>query len=565
MALRKKVLFLQLPQIDNDLHGDTENIPLAAAYLQYAAEQEGASPTHEFIHLPESATAYDNPNLLSVMVNLKPDIIVCTLYLWNIERTVRMMQEFRTLQPTVRILFGGPEAAMSHPFLFKRPIADAIVVGEGETVFPALLRSFKTRQPVNFSTVAIRTPKGYRWGTRLPAPVRLSHQIPPPGYEACRPDAKGMAYLETSRGCPRHCTYCRYPHLRRSMSFLEPDDILSQIAALLKLGAREIRFVDPTFNAHPRFRDILLRLAAFNRKGSLSFFAELNAERVTDEEADLLAKARFVDIEVGVQSRDATVLKAIRRPTSLIRLDAGIKRLTRRRIRTTVDIMYGLPTQRLKDVRQSLNWALKLRHANIQCLQTLLLPGTELRERRAEWRIQSQALPPYAVTKTSSMDTDDFLSVERMIAQRPKLRSDVPTPRFVGRKLDLFAEQIRVPIPGQGPIPGTQNRRAFLFTGVDLFARRKAIAHFIKRTIRDLPDNLFQFVLIPEAEEPLDLLDELIAVIRRHPSHLIDRYACVALENKIVSRRLMVQLPQDRSLSREWADEAETILSAAFF
>jgi len=227
--------------------------------------------------------------------------------------------------------------------------------------------------------------------------------------------------------------------------------------------------------------------------------------------------------------------------------------------------MYGLPTQRLKDVRQSLNWALKLRHANIQCLQTLLLPGTELRERRAEWRIQSQALPPYAVTKTSSMDTDDFLSVERMIAQRPKLRSDVPTPRFVGRKLDLFAEQIRVPIPGQGPIPGTQNRRAFLFTGVDLFARRKAIAHFIKRTIRDLPDNLFQFVLIPEAEEPLDLLDELIAVIRRHPSHLIDRYACVALENKIVSRRLMVQLPQDRSLSREWADEAETILSAAFF
>ena len=118
---------------------------------------------------------------------------------------------------------------------------------------------------------------------------------------------------------------------------------------------------------------------------------------------------------------------------------------------------------------------------------------------------------------------------------------------------------------GKLHISGIQNRRAFLFTGKDLFAQRQALADFIDLAIRTLPDNLFQFVLVPQTEEPLDLLDNLITVIRRAPTHLIDRYASVALENKIASRRLLIQLPQSRTISRPWADEAEAILSATFF
>ena len=565
MALRRKILFLQLPQLDNDIHGDTENVPLAAAYLQYAAELAGEDAHYQFAHLPASAGTNDNAALLKQILHLKPDLIACTLYLWNIERTLRVMQEIRKLRPHTRILLGGPEAAYTHPFLFDQPVADAIAVGEGEVVFPALLRAFRTRKPVSFSSVALRSPGGYRWGNTAPRPVELSQQIPPPGYAACRPDAKGMAYLETSRGCPMRCTYCRYPHLRHSMSFLSPADIMARIDALQQMGAREIRFVDPTFNAHPRFREILSQLAAYNRTGTLAFFAELNAGRLTDQEADLMEAAHFVDIEVGVQSRDAAVLKAIRRPTSLARLDAGITRLTRRRIKVTVDIMYGLPLQQVKEVQQSVKWALKLPRANIQCLQTLLLPGTELRDRQQEWAIEAQPLPPYAVTRTSTMDREAFQTIEVLIAQHPKLRSDVPTPQFAGKKLDLFPEQITVAHPEKGPLTGTQNRRAYIFKGGNLFAQRAQLSAFIQKAIRERPDNLFQFVLAPQTEEPLDLLEDLIAAIRLASTHLTDRYASVALNHKIASRRLMIQLPKGRAISRSWADEAEAILSAAFF
>lgn len=566
MPKRKTVLFIQLPQLDNDLKAGHENVPLASAMLQYAAEQAGEGAYYEFIRLPESAQDAGNQSLLEAVTRLAPDVLAGTLYLWNIERTLRVIRLLSDRLPETRFVLGGPEVAYAHPFLFKKSTADALVVGEGEIVFPALLRTFRTGSPAPYSTVARRTHDGYHWGNKPTPAVCLSQQLPPPGYGACRPDARGMAYLEASRGCPMRCTYCRYPHLRRSMSFLEPDDILSRVRALRRLGAREIRFVDPSFNAHPRFDEIVQRLARLNRSRTLAFFAEINAERLTRVQADNLARARFADIEVGLQSRDPVVLKAIRRPTSLEKLETGIRLLTRRRIKVTLDIMYGLPLQNINDVRRSATWALKLPSTNVQCLQTLLLPGTELRDRRREWRMSAQPLPPYSVTSTSTMDPGAFSEVEALIARNPKLRSDVPTTQFVGRRLELFSSRIEVALPAPDVKPAiTTNRCALLFSGPDLFGCRASIARLIRSAIRREPDSLLQFVLCPEHEEPLDLLDELIRVIRSEPPHLIDRYSPVSLPGKIASRRLMIQLPRRKRLSHEWAAEAEDLLATAFF
>ncbi|MEI8122713.1 MAG: B12-binding domain-containing radical SAM protein [bacterium] len=561
----KQVLFLQLPQLDNDLSGDNENVPMAAAYLQYSAELAGEGRYYSFARLPNDLQSADNATLLDEIVNRSPTVLACTLYLWNIERTLRLVRLLKARRPVTRVLLGGPEAAYTHPFLFRQSVADAIGVGEGETIFPTLLRAFRTGKSVNYSTVAINSPGGYRWGTQAPEPVSLSRTLPPPGYEACRPDTRGMAYLETSRGCPMHCIYCRYPQLRRAMSFLTPVDILKRVFALRRMGATEIRFVDPTFNSHPQFRDIITQLARFNRDGNVKFFAELNACRMTREEAHDLARAGFAEIEVGVQSRDPVVLKSIRRPTDLARLDEGIGNLIRERIKVTVDIMYGLPLQRLGDVRRSLQWALKLRGVNVQCLQTLLLPGTELRDKRRTWRLQALARPPYAVTRTSTMKARDYSLVESLIAKHPKLRCDIPTTQFVSETLELFPEQIPVDLKGNVARRPACSRRAYLVSGANLFGQSAILGRFIKACIRRDPDALLQFVLCPQDEEPLDLLEDLIAIIRNCPKHLLDRYSSVSMNDKIASRRLMVQLPANRSVSRDWIEAAESLLIKAFF
>ena len=160
MASLKQVLFLQLPQLDNDLSGDSENVPLAAAYLQFAAEQAGEGRYYSFTRLPDDLQAADNSSLIEAIRCMAPEVIACTLYLWNIERSLRLIRRLKQNLPTTRILLGGPEAAYTHPFLFRQSMADAIGVGEGETIFPALLRSFRTGRRVNFSSVALNSPGG---------------------------------------------------------------------------------------------------------------------------------------------------------------------------------------------------------------------------------------------------------------------------------------------------------------------------------------------------------------------------------------------------------------------
>jgi radical SAM superfamily enzyme YgiQ (UPF0313 family) len=566
-ARRGTVLFLQVPQLDNDVRGPTENLPYAARLLRHAARRAGEHRHYVFRLLPPWVEQSDNRTIVRHVIAVRPAVLACTLYLWNVERTLRILRAAKRHCPGLKVVVGGPEVARDHPFLFHGAVADVAVVGEGEAVFPGILRGFRGGPPPDFATVAWRYGAAYRWG-RHPAPaVRMPGSLAGPSEG--RPDAHGMAYLETSRGCPLQCAYCRYPHLRPDMSFLAPDDVARRVSALRRRRTREIRFIDPTLNAHPDFPQLLRALAHANADRRLRFFAEIRAESVTDEHAELFRRAHFVEVEVGMQSRDPAVLSAIRRPTDLAALEAGVRRLAGRGIRVTLDVMYGLPRQPPADVLRSIRWALALPGVRVQCLQTLLLPGTDLRRERRRWRLRAASRPPYGVTRSDRMTAEDLARLERGILNDPRLRGDCPTCRFVGRALpDLFPERIRLDVVGPHPrcmLPGTAHRRALLFRGRDLFAARGGILAWVRRAMRDEPDVLWQFVLCPEAEEPLDLLDALVAEIRRAPRHVLDRYAVTAGAGLLASRRVLVWLRARGRYRRGWIAAAERCLRDAFY
>jgi radical SAM superfamily enzyme YgiQ (UPF0313 family) len=569
MRRKTAVLFLQLPQLDTDVAGPHENVMLAAAHLQYAAECAGEGRYHDFARLAETMGDADNAHLADEIGRLRPGIVAFTVYLWNVERTLRLAALIKRRWPGVRVIAGGPEVAFPHPFLFRARTIDVAVAGEGEAVFPLILKALRSDAALDFRTVATLAAHGYRRGRREPPPVELISAAPPPGYQACAPDARGMAYMEASRGCPMRCAYCRYPQLRRRLSFLEPDAVLARIAAFGGMGVREIRFVDPSFNAHPRLTDLLRGIAAINRSKAIAFFAEINVERLDREQARLLASANFREIEVGMQTRDPGVLRAIRRPSLPARFDAGVRALTREGVRVTLDVMYGLPLQTMADVRASLNHAARFPGVNVQSLQTLLLPGTELRRRSREWNLRADPLPPYGVTATSALSAQDLRRIEERVSRHHRLRSDLPTPVFVGRRLPaLFSEQVRIAaerLDGADPVPGRTNRRAVRIQGSNLLQHRAAISGFVERALRAEPDLLWQFVLELKSEEPLDVLDDLIAAIRKCPPHLLDRYAAPACEGRIASRRVLVHLKTLRGIRSGWIKEAERTLRNAFF
>jgi hypothetical protein len=181
--------------------------------------------------------------------------------------------------------------------------------------------------------------------------------------------------------------------------------------------------------------------------------------------------------------------------------------------------------------------------------------------------MKAHDLPPYGVCSTETLTPEDILSLEGMIHQ--KAPAEAMTRRFVSVRLpDLFKERVMVHVDGTGnlkKIQGKTSQRALLFSGADLFGHRREIAATIRRAILSEPHMLWQFVLNPEAEEPLDLLDEMIAEIRRHSFHWIDRFAYVAGWNRIASRRILVLLKRSCVYSPSWIKAAETLLEDHFY
>lgn len=541
---------------------------MASAYLRWALRRSPERRYYVALAPPAAADLLDDGHLVEVILKRHPEVLACTLYLWNIERTLHILWRVRAERPGVKVVVGGPEVARDHPFLFRRGEVDVAVVGDGEPVFPAILRALRTGKTTDFCNVGWRTSRGWIWGRASPPQPSLKWILPPPS-QFLRPDAQGMAYLEATRGCPMKCAYCRYSRQRTHVSHLETSDLLQRVRALRDAGAREIRFIDPTFDAHPSFDEIVRGIARINRGRRIHLFAELRADAITPERARALAAAGFSEIEVGVQCRNAAVLRTIRRPTDLKAVDAGIRRLAAAGIRVTLDLMYGLPGQTAADVRRAVRWARGRPRVYVQCLQTLLLPGTELRRRRKALGLRALDRPPYAVYETRHIGAKVMRRLEAYIEQELGFAYDTPTRVFVARDLpDLFPERVRVDLdrgPVPDPLPGRENRRAVIFQSRDFYARRDALCHAVRGAVRREPYSLWQFILAVWHEEPLDVLDLLVEELARHPPLVMDHFLGTRFGHLRASRRVLVLLSGKRRFGPSWVRAAEDLLRGHFF
>ncbi len=213
--------------------------------------------------------------------------------------------------------------------------------------------------------------------------------------------------------------------------------------------------------------------------------------------------------------------------------------------------MYGLPGQDLNEIRNMLDWAAKLRGIRVQCLQTLLLPGTEIRRDQRRFGLRALDRPPYQVQSTASLSAEELRRAEALVQRKLGIIADCPTRRFVGRELpDLFQR--------------SENRRAMFFKGRNLLARRLDMAARVRKAVSAEPNILWQFVLEPETEEPLDLLDMLVAELNRFPPLVSDRFLDMHSPGKRASRRIFVRLPAKR-FDRAWQTAAEELLRTHFF
>ena len=336
--------------------------------------------------------------LIDQILAYQPNLIGFSTYLWNIEQCLRIARILKQLLPNSIILLGGPEAGpRATELLQTESTIDAIIWGEGEDAFTAIMRHLKSSGdlPQDLSGLYQRNLDGRVSGTGI-ALADLNQLTSPFAKGTAQTDRK-LVYFETSRGCPFHCSFCTSGEER--LRTYSTERILADLQQLRRLRDKTIKILDRSFHLGNK-RTLNLLEAFVDSDPSLRFHLELNPDRISDEAVELFAKApagKF-QFEIGLQTLNPHSLKNIHRNMNV---DLGLARIREliaiKKHQVHLDLIVGLPGDGPGECIESINRVFALHPHHLQLGMLKLLPGTELLRDADKWEYKWDRSPPYEI------------------------------------------------------------------------------------------------------------------------------------------------------------------------
>ncbi|MCK9171918.1 MAG: radical SAM protein [Desulfuromonas thiophila] len=390
------------------LHSKFIHPSLALPYL--AAYCGTACGTIEIV---EATVHEPRDNLLALLLQQRPDVIAFSVYLWNREETLALVDALHLIRPELRLVLGGPEVSYEQQELWRHPGIRAIVRGEGEAPLRALLHSWQHgEEPQGVARLSLRRADGSIAKGPDGPPLADLDTIPSPFAQGLVDCQRGFVYYETSRGCPYRCAFCMsaLDHQVRSFS---PTRIEADLLWLLRQRVPKIKLVDRTFNYDAaRARELFAFILRHNQGSHLHF--EIGAHLLDDDTLQLLRQvpAETFQFEIGVQSCLPDSLRRVQRHAPFDQLSHAVRFLRQHsQIHLHLDLIAGLPGESFEQICTNIDQVLALQPHHLQIEPLKLLPGAPLRQQATALGLRFDPHPPYSVLATPDLD---FSELERL-------------------------------------------------------------------------------------------------------------------------------------------------------
>jgi anaerobic magnesium-protoporphyrin IX monomethyl ester cyclase len=380
------------------LHSKYIHASLALPYLAaWCGTECGQIDIIEFTdHEPKESVA-------ALLLADNPDVIAFSVYIWNREKTLALVDILHTIRPDLRIVLGGPEVSFDNERLFaSHPGLTALIHGEGELPLQTLLQAWKQgNKPTNTPRLSWRN--GNNIETEQNGPVLTDLDLIPSPFKLGLADlSRGFSYYETSRGCPYNCSFCMSA-LDSSVRSFSMERILDDLTYLIEQKVPKIKLVDRTFNYDAkRARQIFAFILEQNKESHFHF--EIGAHLLDEETISLLERVPtgMFQFEIGVQSTLPQTLAAIDRKVSTDKVLQNVSALmSRTQVELHLDLIAGLPGESYADFMHSIDTVMALGPEHLQIEPVKLLPGAPLRNDAKRLGIRFDPNPPYTIVSGS--------------------------------------------------------------------------------------------------------------------------------------------------------------------
>ena len=345
-----------------------------------------------------------------------PDIIGIGIYIWNIDRCLALASLLKARKPELILIAGGPEVSYDPEFFLNDGAIDFIISGEGEFVLGELLSALDSNPSgkssanhagkpfIDHANIRIESVSHQQSVSKKIAQadlVKLSALPSPYRLDIDRDDLKNkLVYFETSRGCPFQCQYC-LSSLEHNVRYFPLDYIFQNLKYLIESGARQIKFLDRTFNLNQNYTLSIFHFLLAHYRPCLSFQFEIVAELLTNDLIQSINESlppHYFRFEIGIQSTYEPTNRAVSRKQDFGLLAAQIRKLTEAcKVDLHLDLIAGLPHETFERFRQSFNDIFAFRAKEVQLGFLKMLRGTTLRQNAALHGYQYSLQAPYEI------------------------------------------------------------------------------------------------------------------------------------------------------------------------
>ena len=265
-----------------------------------------------------------------------------------------LSKRIKELYPDIKIVFGGSNvhSVMGTAALKAFDWIDYVVDGEGEPVFPSLVKNLLDGKPYEeLPGVSFRRGNEVILYKNIPAMYHLD-SAPAPDYSEyfAELDRSGLGHVdklmlfESSRGCwwgeKAHCTFCGLNGQYMKFRAKSADKVLKEIVD--QAARHKTRFFYSVDNILDRqaFKDLLPALA--DHQLDLELFYEVKSN-LNKGEVDQLRGAGVKYIQPGIESLDTGILKLMKKGVTAIQNIQLLKFCRSAGIHVNWNILYGFP------------------------------------------------------------------------------------------------------------------------------------------------------------------------------------------------------------------------------
>ena len=355
--------------------------------------------------------------ILGEIFESQAQIICFSCYIWNIEYIKEIAYILKEAEPNIKILFGGPEVSFETKKIMENErYIDYIIFGEGEQSFREFLIEVHSRKSEFDKIKGLAFKEGDCVHVNENRELIDELDLIKYPYNGDENFNDKIIYYESSRGCPFSCSFCMSSIDKKTRNF-SLERVKRDLKTLLSTMARQIKFIDRTFNADYKRSMEIMKFIVENNINNMTIHFEITADIINEEFLDFLRDmpVNMFQFEIGVQSLNNDTLCEINRHMNIDKLYNVINTIGKNNnIHMHLDLIAGLPYENYESFKKSFDGIHQLNAEKIQLGFLKVLKGTKIYFDKEKHNIKYRKIAPYEVICTKYIHIKDILKLKRI-------------------------------------------------------------------------------------------------------------------------------------------------------